>query len=165
MATQEFSRSLPMMLYRALDAVMPRCRRVFNEFGLTEQQWRVLRVLWEHEEIAFHALAETTLIPAPSLVGVVDRLSTSGLVERRRSTSDKRNVSILATSKGKGLEAEVTPQVEKAYAELHGAIDAQAWNQLIHGLDQLATVSEDDLIRHKADRQQTKQKVKVNEQS
>ena len=53
MTTQEFSRSLPMMLIRALDAVMPRFRDIFKEFGLTEQQWRVLRVLWEQDEIAF----------------------------------------------------------------------------------------------------------------
>ncbi len=98
MATQEFSRSLPMMLYRAIDAVMPRFRIIFNEFGLTEQQWQVLRVIWAHEEIAFHALAAVTLIPAPGFVGVIDRLSTGGLVERRRSELDKRNVSVFATS-------------------------------------------------------------------
>ena len=65
MATQEFSGSLPMMLYRALDTVMPRFRKVFNEFGLTEQQWRVLRVLWEQDEIAFNQLSALTLIPPP----------------------------------------------------------------------------------------------------
>jgi DNA-binding MarR family transcriptional regulator len=47
MAIDQFTRSLPMMLYRTLDTVMPRFRSIFNEFGLTEQQWRVLRVLWE----------------------------------------------------------------------------------------------------------------------
>ena len=127
-----------MMLYRALDAVMPRFRLIFNEFGVTEQQWRVLRVLWEHDECAFRTLAEATLIPAPSLVGVVDRLSTSGLVERRRSESDRRNVSVLATRKGKELEAQVRPRVEAAYIELRSAIDAREWQQLIDGLDLLA---------------------------
>ncbi len=29
---QEFSHSLPMMLYRTLDAVMPRFRQIFSEF-------------------------------------------------------------------------------------------------------------------------------------
>ena len=81
MATQSFSGSLPMMLYRALDVVMPRFRRIFNEFGLTEQQWRVLRVLWETEEIAFRELSDITLIPAPSLVGVIDRLAKQRLVD------------------------------------------------------------------------------------
>ena len=44
MAMQDFSHSLPMMLYRALDAVMPRFRRIFTAAGLTEQQWRVLQL-------------------------------------------------------------------------------------------------------------------------
>ncbi|MDA0994759.1 MAG: MarR family transcriptional regulator [Proteobacteria bacterium] len=142
MATQEFSRSLPMMLYRALDRVMPRFRKIFNEFGLTEQQWRVLRVLWEHQDIAFNQLASATLIPAPSLVGIVDRLSENGLVVRRRSESDRRNVSISATQKGHELEAKVRPRVEAAYAELRGAIDEKKWTELIDGLEQLASMEE-----------------------
>lgn len=129
-----------MMLYRALDVVMPRFRRIFNEFGLTEQQWRVLRALWEQDEIAFNALSETTLIPAPSLVGVVDRLGKSGLVERRRSKTDRRNVSVFATRKGKALHAEVRPRVEEAYADLRGRINKKDWKQLIAALDKLASV-------------------------
>ena len=131
MATQEFSRSLPMMLYRALDAVMPRFRRIFNEFGLTEQQWRVLRVLWEHDDIAFRDLAEITLIPAPSLVGVVDRLGTQGLVGRRRSEADRRDVFVHATDKGRELHRQVRPQV-----------DREDWKQLMLGLERVATIEQ-----------------------
>ena len=104
----------------------------------------MLRVLWEHQDIAFHQLADITLIPAPSLVGVVDRLSHSGLVERRRSDSDRRKVSVLATRKGKALERKVRPRVEEAYAELRSAINKKEWNQLIDGLDRLALVKLDD---------------------
>ncbi len=100
-AMQAFSHSLPMMLYRTLDAVMPRFRQIFSEFGLTEQQWRVLRVLWQHEQIAFRELADLTLIPPPSLVGVVDRLTKSGLARRRRSISDRRNVFVRRPARGR----------------------------------------------------------------
>ena len=79
---ESFHDSLPMRLYRALDAVMPAFRQVFSEFGLTEQQWRVLRVLWEQGAVPLSSLASATLIPAPSLVGVVDRLTRNGLVAR-----------------------------------------------------------------------------------
>ncbi len=140
MATQDFSRSLPMMLYRALDAVMPRFRRIFNEFGLTEQQWRVLRVLWEHEEIAVRELAEATLIPAPSLVGIVDRLTKQGLVARQRSQADRRNVFVRATEQGRELHRRVKPHVDAAYAELRASIDAAAWQQLMKGLEQIASL-------------------------
>lgn len=137
---QEFSRSLPMMLYRSLDAVMPRFRRIFSEFGLTEQQWRVLRVLWQHDEIAFRDLADLTLIPAPSLVGIVDRLGKNGLAKRRRSASDRRNVYVRATSKGMALESEVGPRVDEAYAELRGSVDSKTWNALIKGLERISSI-------------------------
>lgn len=140
---QEFSHSLPMMLYRTLDAVMPRFRQIFSEFGLTEQQWRVLRVLWQHEQIAFRELADLTLIPPPSLVGVVDRLTKSGLANRRRSDTDRRNVFVHATSKGQALEAEVRPRVDEAYAELRSSVDAKIWSALIAGLEHISSIGDE----------------------
>jgi homoprotocatechuate degradation regulator HpaR len=142
MAMQDFSRSLPIMLYRTLDAVMPRFRQIFNEFGLTEQQWRVLRVLWEHESIAFSKLSGLTLIPAPSLVGVVDRLTSNGLVARRRSTVDRRNVFVYATDEGQKLESEVRPRVDRAYAELRASIDQDSWETLINGLEKISSIEQ-----------------------
>jgi homoprotocatechuate degradation regulator HpaR len=133
-----------MMLYRALDNVMPRFRRIFNEFGLTEQQWRVLRVLWEQDEIALRELADLTLIPAPSLVGIVDRLKSAGLVSRRRSESDRRVLYVLATSAGKALEKQVRPKVDAAYAELRGSLDDASWDRLLSGLEQVSHVEQDN---------------------
>lgn len=139
---QEFSRSLPMMLYRSLDAVMPRFRRIFSEFGLTEPQWRVLRALWQEDEVAFRELAGQTLIPAPSLVGIIDRLSASGLAERRRCASDRRNVFVRATAKGRALEKQVRPRVDQAYDELKSSVDAKTWNSLIAGLEQISSIDD-----------------------
>jgi DNA-binding MarR family transcriptional regulator len=118
---QEFSRSLPMMLYRT----------------------RVLRVLWQHEQIAFRELADLTLIPPPSLVGVVDRLARSGLANRRRSDTDRRNVFVHATDKGQSLEAEVRPRVDEAYAELRRSVDAQTWDALIAGLERISSIDDE----------------------
>ena len=73
MAMQDFSHSLPMLLYRALDAVMPRFRRIFTTAGLTDQQWRGLRGFWEQEKMAQNALAGLKLIPRKRLIGVRHR--------------------------------------------------------------------------------------------
>jgi homoprotocatechuate degradation regulator HpaR len=126
------------MLYRTLDAVMPRFRQIFSEFGLTEQQWRVLRVLWEQGPTTARELARLTLIPAPSLVGIVDRLTISGLVSRVRSNQDRRNVFIETTDAGKDLEEKVRPRVDKAYDELRLSFDENHWDELIAGLDRLS---------------------------
>lgn len=138
MAMQDFSHSLPMLLYRALDAVMPRFRRIFTAAGLTEQQWRVLRVLWEHQGIAQNALAALTLIPQPSLIGVLDRRAANDLVERRRSHSDRRVMYVTATRAGRRLEEKLMPQVAKVYGELKASLDDATWAQLEFGLRSLA---------------------------
>jgi homoprotocatechuate degradation regulator HpaR len=142
MAIEQFSRSLPMMLYRAIDVLMPRFRRIFKEFGLTEQQWRVLRVLWEQDQSSLKELAELTLIPAPSLVGVVDRLQASGLVERRPSDVDRRMVQIVVTDKAAALEAQIMPRVASCYAGLKQSADAETWNLVLQGLDHICKLEQ-----------------------
>ena len=141
MAIDQFTRSLPMTLYRALDAVMPRFRKIFNDFGLTEQQWRVLRVLWEGDDITIRQLADLTLIQAPSLVGIVDRLERDGLVERQRSVIDRRKVNVAVTAAGAALEDRVMPRVASAYAELKQSVDPDTWSQVLVGLRQISVES------------------------
>ena len=127
-----------MRLYRTLDAVMPRFREVFRAVGLTEPQWRVLRVLWAHPNVSIAQLAAKTLIGPPSLVGVVDRLETRGLVVRQRSSSDRRIVHVCATERGQVLESEMRPKVDKIYADLEAGVDPQIWAQVCAGLDAMA---------------------------
>ncbi|MGI9271912.1 MAG: MarR family winged helix-turn-helix transcriptional regulator [Woeseiaceae bacterium] len=137
MTIQQFSHSLPIMLLRAIDVVMPRFRRIFKEFGLTEQQWRVLRVLWEIEEISHAELAELTLISPPSLVGVLDRLQKMELIERRRSLLDRRVVLAASTQQGRDLRDQIIPAVQQTYFELRDSIDDEVWRNLLDGLDEL----------------------------
>ena len=135
---QQFSQSLPMMLYAALDAVMPRFRLIFKDFGLTEQQWRVLRVLWERERVSFGELADITLISAPSLVGVVDRVEAMGLVSRARSEEDRRVVFVVITDAGRDLEDRVMPRVDAAYAALQASVEPGTWTAVLRGLADIA---------------------------
>ena len=125
-----FQQSLPMLLYRVLGQVLPRFRVIFSEFGLTEQQWRVLRVLWERDGVPLLALSEETLIPGPSLVGVVDRLERADLVSRRRSSRDRRRVRVVLTPGGRALQGQVTPRVDAAYQALEEILSQHEWRLL-----------------------------------
>ena len=136
----QFSQSLPMLLYSAIDVVMPRFREIFKKAGITEQQWRVLRVLWDIEEISHSELARLTLISPPSLIGVVDRLSTMQLVTRRRSNLDRRVVYIASTPQGRDLRDQVLPAVQQAYFDLKTSIDPATWRKLVNGLTELTLI-------------------------
>jgi len=134
---KQFERSLPMMLYKTLDVVMPQFRAIYSEYGITEQQWRVLRVLWEHESMPLLELADITLISAPSLVGIIDRLGNVEMVKRVRSELDRRVVFIEITAKGKALKEKVSPRVDAIYARLEDSIDAEVWASMLEGMNKI----------------------------
>ena len=87
--------------------------------------------------VPLSSLASATLIPAPSLVGVVDRLTRNGLVARERSTGDRRVVYVRATEQGRSLEASVRPKVDEVYAQLMDQVDPELWRELNVSLDRV----------------------------
>jgi homoprotocatechuate degradation regulator HpaR len=133
--------TLPMILNRTLDSVMPVYRELFAKYDLTEQQWRILRALWEVPEIRSADLAKQTLLPKPSLVGILDRLEARGLVERRRSETDRRNVSIESTAKGQALAEEVLPQADAIHRHIRSLLPDAEWVALEGGLATLNTAA------------------------
>ena len=136
--TTSFDNSLPMILNRALDATMPDYRELFARFELTEQQWRVLRVLWSAGKVTSVELSTRTLLPAPSLVGILDRLEKKGLVSRVRSVEDRRAIFVIATAKGRALEAKVTPLVSEIDQELRARVTPEEWQMMERVLQKIS---------------------------
>lgn len=128
----KFDKSLPMMLHRTLDTVIPLYRKVFKEHGITEQQWRILRVLWEINECTSAELAKKTLLPSPSMVGIIDRMSAKNLVSRNRSEQDRRIVHVSLTDKGRTLQDKLMPQVDAIYEQMMSRCDDEAWQVMIN---------------------------------
>jgi len=128
----KFDKSLPMMLHRTLDTVIPLYRKVFKEHGITEQQWRILRVLWEINECTSAELAKKTLLPSPSMVGIIDRMSAKNLVSRNRSEQDRRIVHASLTDKGRTLQDKLMPQVDAIYEQMMSRCDDEAWQVMIN---------------------------------
>jgi len=135
--------ALPMILNRTLDCVMPPYRALFKRFDITEQQWRVLRVLWSSERESSAELAAKTLIPAPSLVGVIDRLEKKGLVSRFRSVEDRRMVYVTATDAGRRLEKQVSPEVDALHKVVKDVLSPAEWEAMVKTLDKINTAMRD----------------------
>jgi len=127
----KFDKSLPMMLHRTLDAIIPHYRRVFKDHKISEQQWRILRVLWEVSECTSAELAKRTLLPSPSMVGIIDRMSAKNLVTRQRSEEDRRIVHVSLTNKGQALKDKILPQVDAVYEQMVSRCDDAAWQTMI----------------------------------
>src|SRR5258706_4950270 len=80
---REFSRSLPMSLLRAREAVMRHFRPSLRSHGLTEQQWRILRALASIDQVEVTELARIAYLLGPSLSRILRDLEARRLIERR----------------------------------------------------------------------------------
>src|SRR3954451_12605454 len=95
---REFSRSLPMSLLRAREAVMRQFRPSLRDHGLTEQQWRILRALASVKTIEVKELAQLAFLLGPSLSRILRDLETRSLIQRRVRKADQRR-SLVSISK------------------------------------------------------------------
>src|SRR5437660_8042604 len=87
---REFSRSLPMSLLRAREAVMRQFRPSLRRHDLTEQQWRIMRALASIDAIEVTELARTAFLLGPSLSRILRDLDARGLIERKTAKTDLR---------------------------------------------------------------------------
>ena len=135
-----FSRSLPMQLMRAREAVMQRFRPHLRERGLTEQQWRVIRALAETDEIDIFTLSARCCILQASLSRILPKLEELGLVTRRAHKHDLRRVVISIAPQGRRLYETVAPQSEEIYSGIERDLGPERMRELYRVLDQMIEV-------------------------
>lgn len=111
-------RTLPIALLRARERVMERFRPMLAAHDITEQQWRVLRVLQELGSADATQLAQSACILGPSLTRILKTLEARGLIEILRDPEDRRRSIIELSQEGVGFIAEISPESQAIYAEI-----------------------------------------------
>jgi homoprotocatechuate degradation regulator HpaR len=114
-----------MSLLRAREAVMRRFRPSLRQYGITEQQWRVLRALSSVVQIEVTELARATFLLGPSLSRILQDLEGRGLVLRAANSSDLRRGVISISQAGRNLITTVTPRSEAIYADITARFGAE----------------------------------------
>ena len=133
-----FSRSLPMALMRAREAVMDNFRPLLQQHQVTEQQWRVLRALQDKAAMSASELSQHTLISLPSLSRILKGLAARRLISRHSNSNDQRRISIQLLPEGKQVLMAAGPESERIYREIALKFGESNLDQLYRLLDCLA---------------------------
>ena len=80
-------------------------------YGVSAGQWRLLRVLWEKDNITQVELSQLTGTKEATTVHAVRSLVDAGLALRTRCAKDKRKYYITLTPKAQRLRAKLMPLV------------------------------------------------------
>ena len=128
-------RNLPRLLLQARESVMAHTRPSLREHGLSDQQWRVLRVLGEHGTVETGRVAREAFILGPSLTGVLARMERDGLVRRTRDPADQRRSVVEATPRGLKLVQKLSLTIEAHYGWMEKSLGKQKLTELYLLLD------------------------------
>ena len=115
--------SLTIALLQAREAAMAHFRPIVKRHNLTEQQWRIVRILAENPSMDFHDLAWRACILRPSLTGILTRMERDGLVLRFK-------LYLSLTPAGLALYESAQAQVEEAYRQIEAQFTAEKMHQL-----------------------------------
>ena len=116
--------------------------------GLSDQQWRVLRVLGEHAHerggIETGRVASEAYLLGPSLTGVLTRMERNGLIERQRCAQDARRTVVRATAAGLTKVQALSQTIEAHYVWMEQHLGKAQLTRLYDLLDQLIALEVPD---------------------
>jgi homoprotocatechuate degradation regulator HpaR len=135
-------RNLPLLLSKARETIISQFRPILKHFGLTEQQWRVLRVLFEEGEAEPCYLCDACDILSPSMTGILKRLGEMGLIRREPLPGDKRRVLIFLTEKSERLAEEIIPLIRQQYQLIEEAWGSTLINQIYADIESLIQLND-----------------------
>ena len=137
------SRSLPIALLRARERVMGPIRSMLSGAGITEQQWRVLRVLEEDGPMEPTRIAELACLLLPSLTRILQKLDEKGLITRRQDRDDKRKQVIQISASGETLIKAHLPASLAVLEKTKAQIGAARYEALLDLLSEVEAAEAD----------------------
>ena len=129
--------SLPIKLLLARESVMDRFRPMLFRHDITEQQWRVMRVLREAEMLDASELAQRAAILGPSLSRILKALTARGFLAMCKDPEDGRRTLVSLTEAGFAFLDEAAPESTAIYAEIEALVGRERIVNLMAELDEL----------------------------
>lgn len=77
-----------------------------DKLGLTYTQYITMMVLWEQKSLTAKALGRILYLDSGTLTPLLKKLENKGLLTRKRSAADERNLIVTITEEGEALKQE-----------------------------------------------------------
>jgi homoprotocatechuate degradation regulator HpaR len=137
-ALRPLERSLTIGLLRAREAVMARFRPVLHSHGVTEQQWRVIRVLAERHACDAAELAAASCILPASLSRILRTLQSAQVLRATPSSADSRRLVVKLAAAGHRLFAQIGAESEAVYQRIEREVGQSELEATLARVNQLA---------------------------
>ena len=102
----------------------------FSRHGVRVGQNLVLEVLWEENDLTPGEIARRLRVSTPTVVKMVARMETAGLVSRRRDAEDARLVRLSVTERGRAVRGAIEGELRRLEEQATRSLSAAERGQL-----------------------------------
>ena len=120
---------------------MEHFRPIMSHFGLTEQQWRIMRALDEHGQMEPREICEMCQFSSPSMAGILARMEEVDLITRSRILEDQRRVLIHLSKKGTNILSQIAPLIDLQYSYIEQSYGKNIFTDLFKVLDEFTELA------------------------
>ncbi len=100
----KLSKQLCFPLYACSREMIKLYKPWLDKLELTYTQYITMLVLWEHKSLTVKALGQELFLDSGTLTPLLKKLEEKGLVTRRRSDQDERNLIVTLTEVGERMK-------------------------------------------------------------
>ena len=125
-------------LIRAVDI---HSRKLASEYHITGPQLVCLLEVAEHGPTTATRIAQRVHLSASTVVGILDRLESKGLISRKRDRNDRRLVHVTVTASGRHLIDRAPSPLQASLYEALGQLPEDEQARLADSLDKIARLT------------------------
>ena len=115
-------------------------RDMLSEAGISEQKWRVLRVVEESGPLEQTSIAKKACLLLPSLTRIMHALEEDGLLVREPDSQDRRKSAASITPAGRALINAHASRSNEIFAQLENQFGRRRLETLLDLLEELQQV-------------------------
>lgn len=141
-------------LRRMMHSMEMRSKALEKLSGITLPQLLILRLLHAHGPQPIGRLATDSSLSQATATGIIDRLVSRGLVERKASAQDRRRVMVEISENGRAFIARAPSPFHDDF--MHSFSNMESWEQTqfvssLQRMNTMLTISEDRYKSHGPD--------------
>lgn len=122
--------NMPQLLLKARESLLQHFRPILNHYGVTEQQWRIMRALNEAHMLEPRELCDLCQISSPSMSGILARMEETGWLARSKFEGDQRRRKVHLSEAGAELLAEMGKLIDLQYESLETVYGKQVFDDM-----------------------------------
>lgn len=115
---QTIDKCIAFQTCKAAQALSRRSRELLAPFGVTVTQYSVLCALWERDGLSGAEIGARLVFDSATVTGLIDRLQSASLIERRSDESDRRVNRVFLTLRGRELQGPMQAAMRKLNDEV-----------------------------------------------